>query len=63
MSIKQLTREQLCLMDDYWWACQASEKGPALKQLLNVKLIEHKRYIYKNDRDLPEIRDWQWISQ
>ncbi len=41
---------------------QARDKGIALKKHLQDKLIEHKRYINTNGRDLPEIRDWRWRS-
>jgi xylulose-5-phosphate/fructose-6-phosphate phosphoketolase len=39
------------------------EKGAYLKQTLKDKLVEHKQYIRKEGRDLPEIRDWKWKSQ
>ena len=39
------------------------EKGAYLKQMLKDKLVEHKQYIRKEGRDLPEIRDWKWKSQ
>ncbi|MTW23120.1 phosphoketolase family protein [Allochromatium palmeri] len=35
-------------------------KGAYLKQLVQGKLIEHRHYIGKHGRDLPEIRDWMW---
>jgi len=35
-------------------------KGAYLKQLMQDRLIEHKQYIDKHGRDLPEIRNWKW---
>jgi xylulose-5-phosphate/fructose-6-phosphate phosphoketolase len=40
-----------------------TEKGAYLKQTLKDKLVEHKLYIRKEGRDLPEIRNWKWKSQ
>jgi xylulose-5-phosphate/fructose-6-phosphate phosphoketolase len=40
----------------------AGEKGVYLKQQLKDKLIEHKRYIDLNGRDMPEVREWRWNS-
>jgi xylulose-5-phosphate/fructose-6-phosphate phosphoketolase len=37
-------------------------KGAYLKQLMEDKLIEHKQYIDKHGRDLPEIRNWKWYT-
>ena len=34
--------------------------GQDLKQLMEEKLIEHRKYINKNGVDMPEIRNWKW---
>ena len=39
---------------------QTGEPGRRLKQRLQDKLVEHKRYIDQHGQDLPEIRNWQW---
>ena len=39
---------------------QTGEKGIALKQQLQAKLIEHKLYIDQHGQDMPEIRNWKW---
>jgi len=35
-------------------------KGDYLKQQLKDKLIEHKHYVHKQGKDLPEILNWKW---
>lgn len=41
---------------------QSGDEGIRLKRLLMSKLIEHKTYIEKHGEDLPEIRNWKWLS-
>ena len=41
---------------------QCGSKGVYLKQQLQNKLIEHKRYIDTFGQDLLEIRNWKWDS-
>ncbi|MGY3090909.1 xylulose-5-phosphate/fructose-6-phosphate phosphoketolase [Hymenobacter sp. UYAg731] len=38
-------------------------KGAYLQQLMQQKLIEHKRYIHQHGEDMPEIREWKWKAQ
>ncbi len=39
---------------------QTGDRGQALKQELQDKLVTHKQYIDKHGQDLPEIREWRW---
>jgi xylulose-5-phosphate/fructose-6-phosphate phosphoketolase len=39
---------------------QTGDRGRDLKLRLKEKLVEHKKYIEKHGRDMPEIRDWKW---
>ena len=41
---------------------QTGDQGIYLKQQLKDKLIEHRQYINKHGRDLPEIREWKWLA-
>lgn len=39
---------------------QTGAKGAALKQKLEAKLIEHRKYINEYGIDMPEVREWKW---
>lgn len=38
------------------------EKAQGLKERMEMKLIEHRRYINLYGVDMPEIRDWKWVT-
>jgi len=42
---------------------QVGINGQRLKQLMEDKLIEHRKYIDKNGVDMPEILNWKWNRQ
>ena len=39
---------------------QLGSQGDYLKQQLKDKLVEHKIYVHKHGKDLPEILNWKW---
>ena len=39
---------------------QTGTAGAELKQQLQAKLLEHRRYINENGEDMPEIKNWEW---
>jgi xylulose-5-phosphate/fructose-6-phosphate phosphoketolase len=39
---------------------QLGSRGIYLKQMMTDKLVEHKEYIQKHGKDMPEILEWQW---
>ena len=39
---------------------QTGDAGQLLRQELQAKLVEHRTYINRHGRDLPEIRNWTW---
>jgi xylulose-5-phosphate/fructose-6-phosphate phosphoketolase len=41
---------------------QTGSRGDYLKQQLLDKLIEHRHYIERHGEDMPEIRDWRWVT-
>ena len=47
-------------MDTVHRLAQTGERGQTLNRQLKDKLLEHKQFIRKNGRHMPEIRDWQW---
>jgi xylulose-5-phosphate/fructose-6-phosphate phosphoketolase len=41
---------------------QTGDPGTYLKQDLQDKLTEHRQYIGKHGQDMPEIREWRWVT-
>ncbi|MEO5642622.1 MAG: phosphoketolase family protein [Bacteroidia bacterium] len=41
---------------------QTGSKGDYLKQQLKDKLIEHRQYVNKHGKDMPEVLNWKWKS-
>ena len=39
---------------------QLGNRGAYLKQLLKIKLVEHKLYITEHGEDMPSVRQWIW---
>jgi xylulose-5-phosphate/fructose-6-phosphate phosphoketolase len=39
---------------------QLGTRGSHLKQAMQDKLVEHKRYIAAVGEDMPEVLDWTW---
>ncbi|NID13480.1 phosphoketolase family protein [Fibrivirga algicola] len=39
---------------------QLGNRGAYLKQLLKIKLVEHKQYITEHGEDMPSVRHWTW---
>jgi xylulose-5-phosphate/fructose-6-phosphate phosphoketolase len=67
--IEKINRPQAVLndMDRFHLVLDALDRLPQLKdttsylrQEMQDKLIEHKRYICANGQDMPEIRNWKW---
>jgi xylulose-5-phosphate/fructose-6-phosphate phosphoketolase len=39
---------------------QLGAKGDKVKNLLEAKLVDHRKYIDDNGQDMPEVRNWKW---
>jgi len=51
------------VMDSIDRVPQVGERGVYLKQQLRDKLVEHRRFINRHGRDMPEVSDWRWEAQ
>jgi len=40
-----------------------NDKAKAISEVLEAKLVEHRKYIDVSGEDLPEIRDWSWAGK
>jgi xylulose-5-phosphate/fructose-6-phosphate phosphoketolase len=41
---------------------ETGERGAELQRRLRAKLAEHRQYINQHGQDLPEVRNWKWMS-
>lgn len=41
---------------------QTTEAAAHLIELMEMKLVEHNNYITEHGVDMPEVRDWKWVS-
>lgn len=40
----------------------ARENGESLRQMMQATLLQHHDYIRAHGQDMPEVREWQWMS-